>query len=83
MASSPGLHRISPPHGVVCLDVRVGIAQRPPVVRHGVGDATGTAHYLLHAAQLVVGLLLRNLDVAKAAQVAQVACGRSGRCRSS
>merc|ERR1719188_518969 len=48
-------------HGIVCLDIRVRVAQRPAVVGDGVGDTLGAPLDLLHAAQLVGGLLLGNL----------------------
>lgn len=43
--------------GVVDLDVGVGVAQRPAVVRRDVGDAAGADLQLLDAEQLVAGLL--------------------------
>mmetsp|Transcript_58060 Transcript_58060/g.147305 ORF Transcript_58060/g.147305 Transcript_58060/m.147305 type:complete len:224 (-) Transcript_58060:7-678(-) len=48
-------------HRVVDLHVRVGVAERAPIVSDGVRDALGTTVDLLHAAELVARLLLHDL----------------------
>merc|ERR1719409_2669851 len=48
-------------NGVVHLDLRIRVLDRAAIMGHGIRDALGALQELLHATELVAGLLLGNL----------------------